>query len=139
MAPLHRNLMNAHRVFLIDDCGDTKVYDNLYDKLVKWGRWEIVQDREAADLLLVFSKRQDYYGAMNTGSLSVNPQGTYGTMAGTSIPIMSDQRFLIAVDAKNNEKLLTISCERRIGSGYTARVLVNRMKDRIEKFEKNTK
>jgi hypothetical protein len=43
MAPLSPVLLNCKKVYLIDESGDLKVFDNLYDKLTKWGRWDVVR------------------------------------------------------------------------------------------------
>jgi hypothetical protein len=50
--------------------------------------------------------------------------------------MVSDQRFLIAVEPRTERQLVIISCERRVGSGYTAGVLINRMRKHVEKLEK---
>jgi hypothetical protein len=74
MAPLPSTLLTCKKVYLIDESGDLAVFDHLYDKLTKWGRWEVVQKKQDAEVILIFSKQQTYYGAVNTGSVVVNPR-----------------------------------------------------------------
>jgi len=130
------DILQAKTVYLLNRATDFKVFDRLPEKLQKWGRWTIVQRPDDADLVLVFSVSQTYAGTINTGSVSAT--GTYASGVGTSIPVMSDQRFLIAVDRVSERQLKAVSCERRVGAGYTAGVLVNRMRKEIEKLDKQS-
>ena len=128
------DIRQAKSVYLVNKGTDLKVFDHLAEKLRKWGRWTIVTRPEEADLLLVFAESQVYLGSMNTAN--VTSSGTYASGVGTSIPLMSLPRFLMAVDRASGRQLLAVSCERRMGAGYTAGALVERMKKQIEKLEK---
>jgi len=124
----------AKSVYLVSKGTDLKVFDHLAEKLRKWGRWTIVTRPEQADLLLVFAESQIYFGSMNTAS--VTSSGTYASGVGMSVPLMSMPRFLMAVDRASGRQLMAVSCERRRSAGYTAGVLVTRMRKQIEKQEK---
>jgi hypothetical protein len=108
--------------YVMSNSTDQKVFDELLKRLRQWGRWTLVDTKADADVLVVFADKVTNYGTL--GSLA---SGT-----GVVLPIYSDQRFLILVDPVTNENVATISCERRLGAGYTAGVLVNRLRDRIE-------
>jgi hypothetical protein len=124
----------ARTAYLINQSTDNKVFNELPKRLEKWGKWKLVERPEDADILLVFSASQVFFGSMTTGS--VYGTGTYATGTATSVPLMSLPRYLTAVDRTSNRQLLAVSCERRLGSGYTAGVLVNRMRKEIDKLDK---
>jgi hypothetical protein len=126
---LPKPVLSAKTIFLASDSVDHKVFDHLAPKLNEWGRWRLVERRQDADIVLVFAERQTNVGAMATGTTTGN------VASATAVPLTSDQRFLIALD-KDGEKYVLVSCERRLGAGYTAGVLVNRLKKRIEQAEK---
>jgi hypothetical protein len=128
------DIRQAKSVYLVDKGTDTGVFDHLSERLQKWGRWTIVTRPEQADLLLVFTSNQAYFGSMTTAS--VTSSGTYASGTGTSIPLMSLPRFLIAIDRASGRQLMAVSCERRGSASYTSGVLVNRLRKKIEKPEK---
>lgn len=128
------DIRQAKTVYLDNKSTDFKVFDNLAKKLKEWGFWTVVDRPEDADLVLVFSEQSNYVGAYNTGS--VYGSGTYASGSSMSIPLMSQSRFLIAVDRLSSRQLGAVSCERRTSSGYTAGVLVNRMRKRVEDTKK---
>ena len=97
------------------------------------GRWRVVERPEDADLLLIFSGSNQYVGSMSTANM--NASATYASGSGMTIPIVSAQRFLIAVDRVSKRQLMAVDCERRMSASYTTGVLVNRMKKQLEKTE----
>ena len=58
------DIRDAKTVYLLNRTTDLKVFDHLSERLAKWGRW-IVQRPEKADVLLVFSEKGSYLGAVN--------------------------------------------------------------------------
>jgi hypothetical protein len=140
--PLPKVVLEARTVFVYDRVGDLKVYDNVYDKLRKWGRWVLVQDAESADLVIVLSGDVITGGMITNSSTTGNANATvYGNTATvngrsstttTSMPmVLSLPRYLTIVDRKTRQPLLSVSCEQRIGPGSTAGALVNRLKGRF--------
>lgn len=125
-APLPTALLNAKTVYLLNSSGDAAVFDRLYEKLKAWGRWEVVADGEDADLLLVFGAANGVNGAI--ASASSGPGYAYSSVT----PILTMPRLLAVYDMRSKQQLLLVSCERRLSGGYTAGVLVNRMRKRIE-------
>jgi hypothetical protein len=132
--PPSTDIRNTKTVYLLNRSTDQTVFDHLEAKLKQWGRWTLVDRQEGADLVLVFSEKGSYLGSVSTSSGVAS--GTYASGTGTSIAIVSDQRFLIAVEPQTERQLAVISCERRLGASYTAGVLINRMRKYIEKQEK---
>jgi hypothetical protein len=130
------DIRQAKFVYLVNKATDFDVFDHLPEKLKEWGRWTIVTRPEDADLLLVFAENQIYVGSLTTASVSSS--GTQASGMGTSAPLLSQPRFLVAVDRASGRQLLAVRCERReiSGSGRTAGVLVNRMRKQVERGEK---
>jgi hypothetical protein len=53
-APLPSELLSAKTVFLVNKTGYQSALDTAYDQFQKWGRFSIVQDKDSADLVVVF-------------------------------------------------------------------------------------
>lgn len=51
-APLPLKLMEAKTIFLLNQTGNNAVLDGAYQALKKWGRWKVLTDKDAADLIL---------------------------------------------------------------------------------------
>jgi hypothetical protein len=118
--------LRSRRAYVVNNSTDQKVFDGIKQRLTEWKRWDLVEDQITADVIIVFADRFTNYGTM----------GTFTGGTGSLIPVVSDQRFLVLVDPTTHENILTISCERRLGAGYTAGVLVNRLRDRVLKDER---
>jgi hypothetical protein len=58
-APLPEDLLKAKTAFVMNDGVRAKYFDDFYNRLKKWGRFEIVQDKQKADSIIALSKRQD--------------------------------------------------------------------------------
>ena len=106
-------LLTAKRVFVGYVSGHRAVFENLPKKLREMKRWTLVSDEKDADFLLLFYQ------------------------SGTS-SLGGDQLTLAAV-SKTGRKMLSVNCERRMSSGYTAGVLVNRMKKRLADADREQK
>jgi hypothetical protein len=53
-APPPEALMNAKKVYLVNQTSDSKQFEALQDALTAWGRWEVVTNKEEADLTFTF-------------------------------------------------------------------------------------
>jgi hypothetical protein len=58
------------------------------------------------------------------------------TTSNTSIPILSYPRYLTVVDPRTGNELLAVSCELRLSKSRTARILVDRFKERFPTNER---
>jgi hypothetical protein len=85
-APLSPKILSAKTVYL-ENHGRANIADKTYDELKKWGRWEIVEDRNKADLVIVLSSEkaksshgttQTYDPNMKTGTMTTGGW-KYGT------------------------------------------------------------
>jgi len=129
-APLPSRVLEASTVYLVNDSGDTKALDSAYNALKKWGKYEVVQDRSKADLLLVLTENADYVCSMNTASVSSNQRGTYAQGSGVSIPVKARTFFLRLFDARTGEPLWTETRLMYWTPAKTAKLLVERLRKR---------
>ncbi len=67
-APLPESLTTARTIHLINDSGDLKAYDVFFKELSKWGRFGVVQSREAADLVAVLTSSATYSLTIGTAT-----------------------------------------------------------------------
>jgi hypothetical protein len=104
-----RAVKEAKTVYLMNRGRDAGVFENLYKRINKWGRWKIAEEQKDADLVLLFSDADDLF---------------------------SKPRRLGVFHPETKNELLFVSCERRVTAGYTAGVLVNRLKKRVEAIDK---
>jgi hypothetical protein len=56
-APLPDKVADAKTVFLINETGKAKFGDALYKQIRTWNRWQIVTNKEQADLILVLTDK----------------------------------------------------------------------------------
>ena len=98
-------ILAAKTVFLVNDSGTVKFGHALYRQLKDWNRWQIVTDREKADLVLVLTQQDTAAGSVLTASAS--SAGQSATATGVSVPITKQRWYLHLVDAKSGEKLWT--------------------------------
>jgi serine/threonine protein kinase len=95
-APLPEKVINARTIFYINDTGNSRFGDNLYQELEKWNRWEVVTDKKKADLILVLSQRDHIEGSIATANATTSGHDTYAT--GTSAPIKSSSWHIFLID-----------------------------------------
>jgi hypothetical protein len=56
-APLPYKIANAKTVFLMNETGKARFGDALYKQIRTWNRWQIVTNKEQADLILVLTDK----------------------------------------------------------------------------------
>jgi hypothetical protein len=103
-----RAVLAAKSVYLVNASHDGGLFEGLYGRLQKWGRWGVVQDERDADLILALSDGYEF----------------------------NKPRYLAVLHPRTRARLFFVSCERRVTAGYTAGVLVNRLRKRIEAINK---
>lgn len=146
-APLPKELREAKTVYIVNQGAEDSILDHVYDRLSKWSRWSVTTEREKADVIVVLSAQNYFYGMMpigttTTGTATATSYGNTTVVQGSSttqsmaVPMASYPRYLTLVDPKNGAALLSISCELRIPQSYTAKVLVDRLKKRFPKSER---
>jgi hypothetical protein len=106
-APLPEKVANAKTVFYINDTGNSRFGDDLYRELKKWKRWQVVTDRNKADLILVLSQRDKIEGTIAIATATTSGNTAYAT--GTSAPIKSSSWHIYLIDPTNGETVLVSS------------------------------
>jgi hypothetical protein len=147
-APLPKELQDAKVVFIVNQGAENSVLDNVYDQFKKWPRWTLTTDREKADIFVVLSARNYFLGMINMGGTTNTTvvatnyggttvaQGSSTTTPTTSVPVLSYPRYLTVINARTGNELIGVSCELRLSKGRTARILVDRLKERFPKSER---
>ena len=104
-APLPGKVTAAKTVFIVNVSGTAKLGDELYRQLKTWNRWEVVTDKEKADLVLVLSQQESVEGYVSSASATAS--GSTATGTGVSVPVKSQKWFLHVIDAKSGDRLWT--------------------------------
>lgn len=63
-APLPKAIYEAKTVYLVNDTGWPKIADKAYKELRSWGRFQVVNDKAEADLILRFTGAQQTLGGL---------------------------------------------------------------------------
>lgn len=129
-APLPDKIRHAKTVFLLNEAGDGKAIDALYSAVKSWGKFEIVQDRSKADLVFLFSDKSNYiYAGASTTGARIGTQTNTTTMA---YPVNMRSFYLRVLDSGSGEALWTESRIMYWTPSKTAKLLVERLKDRAK-------
>ena len=132
-APLHPKILAAKTVYL-ENHGSAKLAGKAYDELKKWGRWEMVEDRTKADLVIIVSleKGQSSGGTTSTYDPSKANSPTGGWTYGTTTSSSPDSVHLELVDSKTGQTIYT-------DMGGTAHGIIKELRKRIEEQKKPSK
>ena len=76
-APIPTKIIEAKTVFLLSETGDERHLDAAYKALRRWGRWEIVGDREKADLVLLLTVVEKAGPSVTSGNVASFPGRTH--------------------------------------------------------------
>jgi hypothetical protein len=116
-APIPDALMKAKTAFVVNESAKAKDYDSLYNELNKWGRFELVQDKQKADIIIVLSAKIGEESAM------VAPGG--GVFIGQS----ETKHYIRITKASDNSLLWSDAADHPHGN---PKKLVSNLKKRIE-------
>ena len=105
-APLPDKIATAKTVFIVNDSGTAKFGDELYRQIKNWNRWQVVTDKEKADLILVLSQQESVAGYVSSASATVAGPTVSGT--GVAVPVKTQRWFLHVINASSGEKLWTV-------------------------------
>jgi hypothetical protein len=143
--PLPPQVMNAKTVYLDNQSGIADLGDKAYDEMKKWGRYQIVDSADKADIVLLLSAKE-YVGGY-TSSTYHNTTGnvdnygnvnahTYGS--GSSRAMVTGTTFITLVDTKTGASLWADA--KPWGKWKSAtRGLVKALRDRVQDQEQGKK
>jgi hypothetical protein len=134
-APLPAKVLSAKSIY-IENHASARDTDTVHEELKKWGRWEIVQDRAKADLVLVLSAQEGQSSSGTTAVYDPTPapgMGGAGTWKyGTTHSASGGSTHLELVEAKTGQTLYA-------DTWGTIRRTIKELRKRIEEQEKESK
>jgi hypothetical protein len=104
-APLPGKVLAAKTVFFINESGTARFGDDLYRQLKGINRWEVVSDREKADLILVLSASDTVPVKITVKSGTTSGQSTSEVEVTSSGNRETQHWHLYVIDAKTGESL----------------------------------
>jgi hypothetical protein len=120
-APLPAKLKSAKTAFLVNDGVWYKVHDKFYAELKKWGRFQIVESKEEADIVIVLSTRAGELG------------GAVAVPSGQVVVGGSESKFFLRIsDAKDGTPLWSDSTGEAMLVSNSAKRFVKTLKQRME-------
>lgn len=120
--PLPAQVLSAKTVFIDNQSGFAKIGDRAYEQITKWGRFQVIQDRKRADLILLLSAREYTGGYITSGSQTTGTVDDNGNMNTSSSPtyttrVSTNYTYLTLVDPKTGDGLWSDS--KQCGNLYT--------------------
>jgi hypothetical protein len=138
--PLPAQLVQAKTIYIDNRSGLADIGDRCYDELRKWGRFQVVDSPQKADIVLLFSASRYISGyssgAYQTTNGSIDSGGNISTQTygnGSSHAIVRGTTYVTVVDPKDGSSLW--SDARAWGFKSATRGLVKELRDRIEHQE----
>jgi outer membrane protein assembly factor BamB len=104
-APLPDKVVAAKTVFFINESGTARFGDDLYRQIKAWNRWDVVGDREKADLVLVLSPSDTVPVVITTSSATVAGQSASGTTMTAAGNMQTQHWHLYVLDARTGQNL----------------------------------
>jgi hypothetical protein len=134
-APLNPKVIAAKTVY-VENHGSARLKDKAYDELKKWGRWEIVEDRTKAEVVIVLSSEE---GESSTGrTQTYDPNMKTGTMTtggwkyGTQTSNTSGSAHMELLDPKTGESFYA-------DTRGTVHTIIKELQKRMEQESKQKK
>jgi hypothetical protein len=116
--PLPPQVLSAKTIYIDNQSGIAKLGDRAYE----WGRFEVVQNRRQADLILLLSAREYDGGYVTTGGGTTGTVDENGNINTTNNPsytthVTTNYTYMNLIDPKTGESLWSDS--KRWGNLYT--------------------
>ena len=131
VAPLPDKLVAAKSAYLINESGDIKAFDRLFKDLKVWNRFNVVTDRDQADIIIVLMAKER--GGVAVASGTAVTSGNVASGSGTSVNVPSVFLQIRISDRTNQEVLWTDEAEKWITSGHAPAKLISNLRKRFPK------
>jgi hypothetical protein len=99
-APLPERLFQAKTVYIDNQSQHADILDKAYTALKEWNRYEIVQDRSKADLIVILTVSSEIRGSYTTGSVNDS-----GQINATTSPTRVGYTTFVVLDPANGQTL----------------------------------
>lgn len=108
--PLPPQVLTARSVYIDNQSGLAALGDKAYQELMKWGRFQIVQDRKAADLIFLLSAHEYEGGYITTGGGQTGTVDENGNISTTNNPTYTSRvtvayTYLTVIDPHTGDNL----------------------------------
>lgn len=121
-APLPQKLTSARTAVVFNDGAWIKVYDKFYTVLKKWNRFQLVETKEQADIVIVLSTNPGSLG----GGIVSSPSGVGVVIGG------SESKFYMRItDAKDGTPLWSDSAGETMLVSNSAKRFIKRLRKRF--------
>lgn len=135
--PLPPQLISAKIVYIDNRSGQAAIGDRAYQEIKEWGRFQVVQDRGQADLILLLSLSSESRGYITTGGSqtgTVDESGNVRTNTSPRYTTANVARYsgLTVLDAKTGETLWAESKAAAVFSKSAIKRAVDELRQRIE-------
>jgi hypothetical protein len=129
--PLPQQIMAAKTVYIDNQSGYAIIGDQAYEAIKKWDRYEVVNSRDKADLVLLFSSKQFSGGSTTTGTVN-----NYGVVTATTTSDSWGATYVTVLDPKSGTTLWSDghSWGNRWSKSATI-ILIKELQDRVKKQE----
>lgn len=130
-APLPKKLLQAKTAYVVNNGSWAKSYDKFYAELKKWNRFQLVETKEEADIMIVLSSKVGESG----GGVVVG--NTAGQPSSGVVISSSESTFFISVtDAKDGTPLWSDYTGEAMLVSNSAKRLVAGLRRRMEEAER---
>jgi hypothetical protein len=134
----------SETIFIDNHTGQAKIGDRAYEELKKWGRFQIVSDRNQADLIFLSTAQEHDGGYVTSGGGQTGTVDSSGNIRTSSDPTYTTHvtvgyTYLTVFDSKSGDNLWSDS--KRWGNLYTGfhratKGLINELKKRMDEQSK---
>jgi hypothetical protein len=136
-APLPVNVLAARKIYVDNRTGDAAMLNHAYLELTKWGRFQIVDSPQKADVVLRLFGRDAAFVAASEKTYVYKPGASVARLQGADESVPEGFTRLTLVDPKSGVALWT---EQRKTRGSDAKQhLVDGLREAIEQTEKARK
>jgi hypothetical protein len=143
--PLPQRVMTAKTAYIDNQSGHADLGDKAYDEMKKWGRYQIVDSADKADIILLLSAKEYVGGYTSSTSQTttgrVDDNGNVNAQtngSGDSQAVVTGTTFITLIDGKSGASLWADA--KPWGRWKSAtRGLVKELRDRVKDQEAGTK
>lgn len=136
-APLPAKVLSAKTVYIQNDSGFADIADKAYSQLKSWGRYRVVDTKQHADLVLIFTATSEQTEGTTPTHVSTYNYQTGAWTSGTATAPSTDTWHYTQVKLVDPETDDVAWADRRIWGKHSAtEELIKALRERVEEQEK---